>query len=141
MHAKGRLAISILAIAAFGGLCLLGALLAFTPGGGGSTQVAPDAIKVETPATIQLELSVWGKGGPIKGRYTEISLHYRLVGENTYTTVKPKLVFQGREREIYEFTIPPYPRGASGEIEYYFDLKLDGHYSRVVGMKRIPLIE
>jgi len=120
-------------------LCLLGASCQFTPGGGGSDQVVPDIIKAGEPAVIKLDLSVWGSGGAIKGRYTDISLHYRLVGEDSYKTLLPKLISQGEKREVYEFTLPAYPKGTDGEIEYYFELKLDGHPSRVDGMKKIKI--
>lgn len=120
-------------------LCLLGAECQPSPGGGGSAQVVPDAIKAGEPAVIILELSVWGAGGAIKGRYTDISLHYRLVGEDGYQALPPKLISQGEERAVYEFKLPAYPQGTTGEIEYYFGLKLDDHPSRIDGMKKIKV--
>ena len=40
----------------------------FAPGGGGSTQIAPDTVKAGEPAVVKLIVSVWGAGGPIEGR-------------------------------------------------------------------------
>ena len=111
--------------------CTMGA------GGGGSTQIAPDSVKAGEAVVIRLQLSVWGAGGPIKGRYTDIQLSYRLVGENGYTTVLPKPVSADQRHEIYEFMIPPYPQGTRGEIEFHFELKLDGQTSRIEGLKKI----
>lgn len=110
-----------------------------TPGGGGSTQTAPHTIRAEEGGLLRLELSVWGAGGPIEGRYTDVVAFHRLVGQNTYTSTPSKLVSQDKAHQIYEFRILPYPRGTAGEIEYYFELKLDGHHSRVNGKKRIKL--
>lgn len=121
-------------------LTLLGAACQLTPGGGGSVQAAPDAVKAGEPAVVRLTLSVWGAGGAIKGRYTDISLHYRLAGDEGSETLRPKFVSREEKREVYEFTIPAYPKGTVGEIEYYFELKLDGHHSRVNGMKKIKVV-
>ncbi len=110
------------------------------PGGGGSTQTAPDSIRVEEDGWLKLELSVWGEGGPIAGRYTNVAAYYRLVGEDSYTSSPGKLVSQNKDREVYEFAISPYPKGTQGEIEYYFELKLDGHPSQVKGLKRIKVV-
>ena len=131
--------IIILAIGLLGALGCVGVLWALRPGGGGSTQVAPDSIESGGPAAIRLELSVWGAGGSIKGRYTDISMHYQLVGQEGYTILQPKLISHEEKREVYEFTIRPYPKGTSGTLEYYFELKLDGHYSRIGGIKTIEL--
>lgn len=70
-------------------------------------------------------------------RHTDISLHYRLVGEDGYKALAPKLISQDEKREVYEFKLPAYPQGTMGEVEYYFELKLDGHPNRVDGMKKI----
>jgi hypothetical protein len=121
-------------------LTSLGAACQVSPGGGGSEQVAPDVVKAGGPAVVQLTLSVWGAGGAIRGRYTDISLHYRLVGEGDSKILRPKLISQEEKREVYEFTIPAYPEETIGEIEYYLELNLDGHHSRINGMKRIKVV-
>jgi hypothetical protein len=129
-----------LCVLLLGGLMILGAVWTFAkPGGGGSTQIAPDVVNAGEPTVIKLELTVWGAGGSIKGRYTDVYLHYRLVGETTYKKVQPKLVSQYETQEIYDLTIPSYPKGTSGEIEFYFELKLDGHVNQIEGLKKIKL--
>jgi hypothetical protein len=112
---------------------------AFGPGGGGGTQTAPDSVKPGEPAVIKLELSVWGSGGDIKGRYRDIAVSYRLVGERGYKMLSPRLVSQDKKHEVYQFTIPAYPEGTKGEIEYFFDVTLDGHHSRIEGIKKIKV--
>lgn len=118
-------------------------------GGGGSTQTAPDSVLAGQPALIDLELSVSGDGGPIKGRYSGVVLNYRLAGETDYKrlTADPiPIIFSGEQAsfnnkyEAYTFNVPPYPKGTSGEIEFNFEFKLDGHFSRVEGVKKIKII-
>lgn len=139
-HSGMLLSIALGKILIASALTLLGAACQLTPGGGGSEQAAPDEVKAGEPAVIQLTLSVWGAGGAIRGRYTDISLHYRLAGEGDFEPLRPKLISQEEKREVYEFTIPAYPAGTVGEIEYYLELKLDGHHSRINGMKRIKVL-
>jgi hypothetical protein len=104
-------------------------------GGGGSTQIAPEKMGTNERAVIKLELAVWGAGGPIKGRYTDVVCYYHLVGENGYQALRADPIAKDERHEVYEFTIPPV--GTTGEIEYYFEMKLDGHLSRVNGINRI----
>ena len=140
--------VGLLIVLLFGSLYFLGKNLA---GGGGSEQYAPDTVGTGEPAVVKFYVSAWGGGGPIKGRYTGISLHYKLVGENTYKAVQPqpvalpdnyqKVVSKTNQWEAYEFLIPPYPKGTTGEIEYYIDLTFDGYPSRQDGIKKIKLTE
>lgn len=121
----------------------------FVPGGGGSDQTAPDSIKTGEPAPVKINFSVWGSGGPIKGRYTEVILYYRLVGEATYKALRSDpvpVIFTGDQQkfdgkyESYIFTIPPYPKGTNGEIEFYYEMKLDGYFNHVDGLKKIKIV-
>ncbi len=121
-------------------------------GGGGSEQFAPETVRVGSPAVINLVVNTWGGSSSIKGRYTNLSLHYKLTGENDYKTVQPK---QGilpanytnkdlpktLQYEAYEFAVPPYSKGTIGEIEYYIELTFDGYPSRQEGIKKIKLID
>ena len=118
-------------------LCFL--MLGCVAGGGGSNQTAPDMIKAGEPAIIRLELSVWGSGGTIENRYTDIKGYYKLSSEESYKIISPKLISQNKKSEEYEFKIPAYPQGTSGKIEYYFEMKLDGHFNSVNGIKSIGL--
>ncbi|HEX9503219.1 MAG TPA: hypothetical protein VF974_02755 [Patescibacteria group bacterium] len=117
-------------------------------GGGGSSQYAPDTVKTGQPAEIKLDLSV--TSGTISGRYNRVSLYYKLVGDadNKSITNNPvPKIFSGDQSkfngkyETYTFTIPPYPKGTKGEIEYYITLALDGHTSKIDGIKRIKIID
>ena len=119
-------------------------------GGGGSEYIVPDIAKTGEPITIGLILNTWGKHTKlISERYTNISLNYRLVGESSYKTLQPKLVdlpanYKAAISDIvqyekYEFTIPAYPIGTKGEIEYYVDMTFDGYASHTEGIKKIKV--
>lgn len=109
-------------------------------GGGGSIQTAPDTTKSGEPTVIKLELTVWGSGGPIKGRYTDMLGYYRLSGEQRYKSIAPNLESQSVDREVYNLAIPAYAKGTIGEIEYYFELKFDSQPQRISGKKKIKLL-
>src|SRR5687768_3652423 len=98
-------------------LCLIQAGCLSVAGGGGSTQTAPDTTNSGEPTIIKLELTVWGSGGPIKGRYTDVLGYYRLSGEQSYKSIAPKLESQNEDREVYTLAIPAYVKGTTGEIE------------------------
>src|SRR3989344_3936881 len=109
-------------------------------GGGATVQTAPDSIKAGEAATIKFEVSVPGSKQNINGRYTDIVMHYNLTEFDSNFT-QPKLISQTKDKEVYEFTIPPYPAGTQGEISYYIELKLDGHANRIEGYKKIKIGE
>lgn len=109
-------------------------------GGGGSTQTAPDSMQSGQPVVVKLELTVWGSGGDIKGRYTDIALRYRLATDaQGHAAVKPTLISADATHENYEFVIPAFAAGTVGDLEYYIELKLDGHPSRIEGIKKIKI--
>lgn len=111
----------------------------FRPGGGGSDQLVPDSIESGKPSSLKLELSVWGSGGSIKGRYTDLLLHYRCVGQEEYQTAPPQLASSTTNTEVYVFTIPAFPAGTKGSLEFYFDVKLNGVPNHIPGMKKVPI--
>jgi len=142
----------VLIIVLGGGFYLLRSLAEGFASGGGSSHIVPDTAKNGEPLTIGLLLNTWGKHSkPISKRYTDISLYYRLVGENEYKLLQSTLVdlpdnLKGFESVTsqyakYEFTIPAYPKGTIGEIEYYVNLVFDGHSNHAEGIKKIKLIE
>lgn len=118
-------------------------------GGGGHELNVPDTIKTAESTDIELIVTATGGGGPIKGRFTNISFHYRLVGENTYKILQPQPVTlpdnfknvqsKSFQSEAYKFTIPPYPKGTTGEIEYYTEITFDGYPSKTDGNKKIKV--
>lgn len=118
--------------------CFAAASCTVAPGGGGCTQIAPDFIRAAEGGTVRLELAVWGSGGEIAGRYTDIGLSYRLVGEQEYKSASIRVVSSDAKHQAIEAQIPPV--GREGEIEYFVELKLDGHYSRVDGIKKIRVV-
>lgn len=121
-------------------------------GGGGSEQFPPETVKTGSPAIVKLVVNTWGGGGSIEGRFTNLSLSYKLTSESSYKIVQPK---QGilpanytnkdlpktLQYEAYEFTIPPYPKETTGEIEYYIEMTFDGYPSRQEGLGKIKLID
>jgi hypothetical protein len=120
-------------------LCGLLHLACQVGGGGGSVQRAPDTVKAGETAGVRLELSVWGAGRSVKGRYTDVQLLYRRAGTETYSTAASRVVQATDAQETYEFDLVA--PAAPGEIEYYITLKLDGHPSRVEGLKKIRITE
>lgn len=98
------------------------------PGPGGATQDAPDAVRAGEPATVRLELWITEPNRSIKHRYEDVRLRYRLRSETSFKqapTPEPTIV--ARDHEWYDFTIPPFPAGTRGEIEYYILFTFDGH--------------
>src|ERR1700723_4418446 len=71
--------------------CFLLVSCVFAPGGGGSEQYAPDKVKAGDPTVIRLIVIAWGAGGPIQGRFTNISLHYKLSSDISYKTIRPQI--------------------------------------------------
>lgn len=118
-------------------------------GGGGIQQYAPDTVQAGEPADITLIATATGGGGNIQGRFTNLILHYRLVGENAYKSIQPQSIIlpdnfktvQSKtfQSEAYKFTIPAYPKGTTGEIEYYTEMTFDGYPSKTDGIKKIKL--
>lgn len=133
--------------------CLLWFGLAYWVGGntgGGSSRLnVPDTIKTGEATDIELIVTATGGGGPIEGRFTNISFHYRLVGENTYKIVQAQpailpdnfkaIQSKSFQSEAYTFTVTPYPKGTIGEIEYYTKMTFDGYSSNTEGNKKIKV--
>jgi hypothetical protein len=122
-------------------------------GGGGANHYVPDIATTTKPIEIMVVLTTWGGGGKISGRYTDTSLHYRLVGEDVFNQVNPtpaplpenyKAAMERDKSSQYtalSFIIPAYPVGTVGEVEYYVDTTLDGHFNHQNGIKTIKLID
>ncbi len=120
-------------------------------GGGGMQQYAPDTVQAGEPADITIIATATGGGGNIQGRFTNLTLHYRLVGENAYKSIESQLIalpdnfktVQSKtfQSEAYKFTIPAYPKSTTGEIEYYVEMTFDGYPSKTDGLKKIKVSE
>lgn len=140
-----------------GSIIVIGCLLWFgltywiggSIGGGGMQQYAPDTVEAGEPADVTLIVTATGGGGNIQGRFTNLMLHYRLVGENAYKSIQPQSItlpdnfktVQSKtfQSEAYKFAIPAYPKGTVGEIEYYTEMTFDGYPSKTDGVKKIKL--
>ena len=132
-------------------ICCLSLLLLLScgPGAGASDQIVPDTVKAGEPSVVTIVFSVWGSGGAIKGRYKDIFFYYRLAGESSYKKLQPELVKLPPEydypdnrdtHEAYQVTIPPYPKGTTGYIEFYYEKTFDDYHSRTNGLKRIRVL-
>ncbi len=125
-------------------------------GGGGVTQEVPDTVMTGTPITFYLYPSLWGRGvRKIEEVYPGATVYYRLVGEVQYQTVAGKsiplpenyraAVSDTLNWRAFEFSLPAYPLGTTGEIEYYFEVKnptnpnYPGGKFRVDGVKKVKL--
>jgi hypothetical protein len=142
-----------------GSIVVIGGLLWFglsywiggSIGGGGMQQYAPDTVQAGEPADITIIATATGGGGYIQGRFTDLTLHYRLVGENVYKSIPSQSIalpdnfntVQSKtfQSEAYKFTIPAYPKSTTGEIEYYVEMTFDGYPSKTDGVKKIKVSE
>lgn len=108
-------------------------------GAGSSRPMAPDTAKAGEPILITLQLLVRGQGGHIKGRHTNIKLLSPGGGVPLSGASAAAVSSRRGKSEFHVFVIPPFPKGASGEIEFYFELLFDGHPNKIPGTKRILL--
>lgn len=124
------------------------------PGGGGVREEVPDTVMAGEPITFYLYPSTWGKGAKkIEKIYPGATVFYRLVGEKEYQLVigKPVPLPENYRAAVsdtlnwraFEFSLPVYPIGTTGEIEYYFEIQNptnpnhpDGKF-RVEGIKKV----
>jgi hypothetical protein len=116
---------------------------------GGTDQIrVPDTAKAGEPIVVESRAVVVDPpmnfcGGPIKGRFKDMRLYYRLVGETDWHPLESDthvaIVAIDDARELYQFIIPPLS-ASGGEIEYYYEFVFDGRPNRVDGVKRIALL-
>lgn len=119
----------------------------FGGSGGGANHHVPDSVRSGDPIVITIDLMGWGTRGSVTKRFTDISLYYRLVGESQFkqgplssvSEPKPLANLTNGQLVACEFRIPPYPAGTKGQLEYYVDLKLDGHLNHQNGIKTIAV--
>jgi hypothetical protein len=99
--------------------------------------IYPDSVVAGAPIPVRLVVSAFDVPR-IRGRFRDLVLHYRLVGDSAFrTTVPSRRIGITEAREAHEFTIPPYPPSTCGSIELYFSVRFDGHPSQAEGHKRI----
>jgi len=106
-------------------------------GGSGSVHNPPPFISYGAPTELKLELSVWGAGhGKIIKRYKNVKCHYRLDQNGKFEAVEliPDATQEQQEAEkkrlTFKCVLPPFHPGQGREVEYYFDMRFDGHYNR-----------
>lgn len=108
-------------------------------GGGGSTHAPPEAIAYDQPTPLELELSVWGAGsGEITKRYTEVRCHYKPENAASFSMVMGSVESEADDRMVVAFELPAFTPEDGDYVEYYFDMKLDGHYNKRP-VARVPL--
>jgi len=127
---------------ALGGLVVLAVLLSvewildsFTPGAGMSVE-APPQFRSDGSVAIRLEVSVWGSGGSIGGRYKDVLLV--LTPGATPSAGVPPIRIAGRvvratdTTEVREFIVPANIASQSN-IGYRFELEFDGRSQQHAG--------
>ena len=96
-------------------------------GGGGSCHRPPDSIRAGEPTSLQLEMHAYNVAKmPITKRFTEVTLHYRLSNDKTYSSISMKLIGNSSKSVTYEACLPPIAPSEHEYVEYYFDFYFDG---------------
>jgi len=90
--------------------------------GGFSRHVPPTSIKAGETTRL-----VWEFKG--KGRITELCCHFRAAGDSTFRALPMTKVGRQGELDVYECFLPAFGNAAVS-VEYYFDSKCDGSYSK-----------
>lgn len=102
----------------------------FQPGGGGAQELPAD-VTPHGDVRLRLRLNYWGGG--IDGRYTGVMLRARVAGAADFLAVPGTLLKQEPTAVTYEFRLSRQALGASGPLEYAFDVALDGEPTRIAG--------
>lgn len=115
------------------------ALSSFEPGGGGASQPDP-IVDPDGMIRVRLVLTVWGSGGEIKGRYSNVIMRYYIATKpDQLYTLPGMLISSDKSSEQYEFSILLGEHHAQGSIEYYFEVTLDGHKTKIPSKHEIFL--
>ena len=119
----------------------------FEPGGGGANEF-PQLQETDGTVVLRLRLNVWGGGGDINGRYRDVALVATLAGppaaSASGTSINASLRVPGRiasggdaTSQWYEFRIPRGNFNGSGQLEYHYEVTLDGHTTQIPGRLEI----
>lgn len=108
------------------------------PGGGGTTEVRYVAHPGE-PVRLLLDVTVWGAGDGVEGRYGDLRLRYTIANAAPQQVVDGRLVLREKNRERYEFTVHPYRGGESGRLDYFFEMTFDGRRTTSPGKQDIEV--
>jgi hypothetical protein len=104
----------------FSVLSVLLVTLVACAGGGGIDVTAPDSAPSDKPLVIQARRFVTGFGANVRGE--EIRIFYRLPGMKNFDALRAaKETSMDEKHKLYEFVI--HPKGANGELEFFFELK------------------
>jgi hypothetical protein len=95
----------------------------------------PDAIEYGQVVPLRLELSV--NEGAVK-RYTDVRCHYKAEKATAFTALHGKVGSEVKNRMFVVFELPAFSHADGLYVEYYFDMKLDGH-SNTRDVERVPL--
>lgn len=103
--------------------------------------VPPEAIAYGQPTTLRLELSVWGSksgSGRMSERYTDVRCHYKAEEATVFTNLEGRVESEAKDRMFVVFELPAFSAADGAYVEYYFDMKLDGHNNKRP-VERVPL--
>ncbi len=103
-------------------------------GGGGAEHAAPAGYSAQKPVTLELELVRWGAPQCLKGKvtedYSEVKCHFRLKGDADYIVQPMEGKVLDDNRALYTCAVPALKTEGEGDLEYFFDFKMNGVYSR-----------
>jgi hypothetical protein len=116
--------------------------------GGGAAAYPPDSAKAGEPIPVKFKVETYGHGKQAK-LVKDISLEYRLVGQDRYIlirpvlpgTAKPKTSLPNYEVSTYMFTIPAYPKGTKADVEFFTNVTFGSWPNQQPGTKRIRIEE
>lgn len=109
-------------------------MLGNVAGGGAAYQDAPESVMVGEKYEIVFRFGVWGSGGEVSTRLSNVKLHLDFESKHNYE-ISASSVQRDGERMIYRFQSQA--PATQGEIKYYFKFIFDGQLKRVDGLRPI----
>lgn len=123
----------------------------FEPGGGGVDEFPP-LMASDGAAVLRLRLTVWGGGGPIQGRFSQVTavvvpaLNGAASTASTATPPAAALRLPARaasdgdaHTQWVEFALPAGTLRPGQPLDYHFEVTLDGQTTRIPPHHRLAL--
>lgn len=111
------------------------------PGAGALRQQAPDTVAAGQPFDITVRAAVWGGGGPVGGRYTDMQLQLLQDGRALGPALVPVASMREADQLVFRFRLqaPPLDGPASATLHWQLRFRLDGQAQQVAGPQTIQV--